>query len=57
MTLKEYLPNPKTIPAIIILGGFGAAIVIKAFPKLAAWLSNITPVIQKTAATTPTTTP
>jgi hypothetical protein len=50
MTLKEYLPNPKTIPAIIILGGLGAAIVAKAFPKVMAWLNAKTPAIQTISA-------
>lgn len=50
MTIKEYLPNPKTIPAIIILGGLGAAVLMKALPKLMGWVAAKTPQIQTPAA-------
>jgi hypothetical protein len=52
MNWKTYLPDPRTIPAIIILGGFGAVVVNKMLPKVWAWLQAKTPTLQ-----TPPTTP
>ena len=40
---RAYVPNPKLIPAILILCGIGGAIMAAAVPKLIAWVAAKTP--------------
>jgi hypothetical protein len=44
--IKKYLPRPETIPAIVILGGVGAAVMWKAVPRLMQAVTEATPTIK-----------
>lgn len=45
-----YLPRPELIPAILLIGGVGAIVVMKALPKVSAWIAQKTPQIQASPA-------
>jgi hypothetical protein len=48
--MKKYLPDPKTIPAILVLGAIGAVVITKALPAVFAWLAEKTPVLMQPKA-------
>jgi hypothetical protein len=48
--LKQYIPDPKLIPFIVLAGGIGAVVVMKALPVLVTKISEMVPTIQKPKA-------
>jgi hypothetical protein len=48
--LKKYLPDPKTIPAIMVIAAVGTVVVSKALPRLIAWVAEKTPTLGGGAA-------
>jgi hypothetical protein len=43
--VKKYLPDYALIPSIMILGGFGAVIMLKAVPTIMAWVAAKVPTV------------
>ena len=46
-SISKFIPPAQSIPAMLILGGIGAAIMWKALPRLMQGITEVTPTMPK----------